>query len=298
MKHSYFEASARQRLAGVLDSKSFRELLPPAERAISPHLRMLDLPAAFDDGIIVGEAMLSGKRVLAAAQEGGFMGGAVGEVHGAKLTGLLERALRQSPAAVLLLLESGGVRLHEANAGLIAVSEVMRALLATRAAGIPVVALIGGTFGCFGGTGIIARCCDAIIMSEEGRLGMSGPEVIETAAGVEEFDSRDRALVWRTTGGKHRYLLRDADRLVDDDIGAFRATAIEMLAQGLPAFDLDLVEKERGRLADRLKKFGECRDALDIWERIGVRSPESLPLMDAASFVASVEGKGVDDGVD
>jgi len=65
------------------------------------------------------------------------MGGAVGEVHGAKLTGLLERALDERPAAVLLLVESGGVRLHEANAGLIAVSEVMRAVLAVRAAGIP-----------------------------------------------------------------------------------------------------------------------------------------------------------------
>ena len=48
---------------------------------------------------------------------------------------------------------------------------------------------------------------------------MSGPEVIETARGVEEFDSRDRALVWRVTGGKHRYLLGEVDRLVEDDVG-------------------------------------------------------------------------------
>ena len=88
------------------------------------------------------------------------MGGAVGEVHGAKLTGLFERAIDQRPAAVLLLLESGGVRLHEANAGLIAVSETMRALLDARAAGIPVVGLIGSSVGCFGGMGLIAACCD------------------------------------------------------------------------------------------------------------------------------------------
>ena len=65
------------------------------------------------------------------------MGGAVGEVHGAKLAGLLERALDERPAAVLLLVESGGVRLHEANAGLIAVSEVMRAVLAVRPPAFP-----------------------------------------------------------------------------------------------------------------------------------------------------------------
>jgi malonate decarboxylase beta subunit len=51
---------------------------------------------------------------------------------------------------------------------------------------------------------------------------MSGPEVIETANGVEEFDSRDRALVWRTTGGKHRYLIGDCQQLVSDDTDAFR----------------------------------------------------------------------------
>ncbi|MCB2666368.1 biotin-independent malonate decarboxylase subunit beta, partial [Listeria monocytogenes] len=78
--------------------------------------------------------------------------------------------------------------------------EVMRAMLDVRAAGIPVVAVVGGANGCFGGMGIAARCANTVIMSEEGRLAMSGPEVIETANGVEEFDSRDRALVWRTTG--------------------------------------------------------------------------------------------------
>ena len=96
------------------------------------------------------------------------MGGAVGEVHGAKLVGLLERARDEKPAAVLLLVESGGVRLHEANAGLIGVSEIMRAMLALRSAGVPVIVLDGGQFGCFGGMGIAARLCDAIVMSEEG----------------------------------------------------------------------------------------------------------------------------------
>ena len=169
-------------------------------------------PARSTTASIVGEGTLDGRRVLAAAQEGAFIGGSVGEVHGAKIVGLLARAVATQPAGVLLLLESGGVRLHEANAGLIAISEIMRALLAVRArrhAGRS--RLIGGANGCFGGMGIVARCCDRVIMSEEGRLALSGPEVIETVKGVEEFDSRDRALVWRTTGGKHRYLLGEAD---------------------------------------------------------------------------------------
>jgi malonate decarboxylase beta subunit len=287
---SYYEASARERLAGVLDRGSFRELLPPSERMQSPHLRLLGVPGAFDDGIIVGEGLLDGRPVLAASQEGGFMGGSVGEVHGAKLTGLLERAVDVRPAAVLLLLESGGVRLHEANAGLIAVSEIMRAILAVRAAGVPVLALNGGQFGCFGGMGVAARLCDVVITSEEGRLGLSGPEVIETTCGVEEFDSRDRALVWRTTGGKHRYLLGEASALVSDRIDAFREAAISCLG-AVPDLSLEAIEAEHALLAERWRRFGSSNDAIEIWADLGVAEPERLPILETQEFLLAVGGK-------
>jgi malonate decarboxylase beta subunit len=246
---------------------------------------------AFDDGVAVGSAALDGKPVLVAAQEGGFMGGAVGEVHGAKLVGLLRRAAAEQPHAVILLLESGGVRLHEANAGLIAVSEVMRAVLDARAAGVTVLTLAGGANGVFGGMGIVARCTDSIVMSEEARLAMSGPEVIETAAGVEEFDARDRALVWRTTGGKHRYLMGDCQVLVADSIAAFRAAAIAALAtRGASALSLAGLEAEQAMLTDRLARFGAARDPIDIWRTMGVVKPQALPLMEADAFLAAVAG--------
>ena len=288
MKHSFYEANARQRIVGLLDADSFRELLPPSERATSPHLPLLDTPVAFDDGVIVGVGSLGGRTVFAAAQEGGFMGGAVGEVHGAKLTGLFERAIDQRPDAVLLLLESGGVRLHEANAGLIAVSETMRALLDARAAGIPVIGLIGSSVGCFGGMGLIAACCDTIVMSEEGRFGMSGPEVIETKHGVEEFDSRDRALVWRTTGGKHRYLVGDAQAIVDDDIDAFRAATIAALDHHR-ALTLAGMLAEQAALTERLATYGTQRDALDIWRGLGIENAEALPLLERDAFVLAAD---------
>lgn len=290
MSASYLEASARERLLAVLDPGSFTELLPPARRVISPHLGQLDAPVSFDDGVAVGEGRLDGKPVMAAAQEGGFMGGAVGEVHGAKLVGLLKRAIRKQAAGVVLLLETGGVRLHEANAGLIAVSEVMRAVLDARAAGIPVVVLVGGANGCFGGMGIVARCANTVIMSEEGRLAMSGPEVIETANGVEEFDSRDRALVWRTTGGKHRYLIGDCQALVEDDVEAFRAAAIAALAKtGPTALTLQALEAEQEMLRRRIATFGHAEDPMEIWAELGVPGPETVPMLEAAAFTAMAD---------
>ena len=282
---SFAECPARERIALLFDEDTFKEWITPAQRVMSPHLAQLGVPSSFDDGVAIGEARLDGHTVFVAAQEGEFIGGGVGEVHGAKLVGLFKRALRDRPAAVVLLAESGGVRLHEANAGLIAVSEVMRALLDVRAAGIPVIVLIGGANGCFGGMGIVARCADHIVMSDIGRLAMSGPEVIEASHGVEEFDSRDRALVWRTTGGKHRYLLGDCDQLVDDDVQAFRAAAIAALAKRRP-LSADVLEKEHALLAQRLVDGRETRDAVELWQRIGVTQAARVPDMNATQVRA------------
>jgi malonate decarboxylase beta subunit len=283
MKLSFAELSARERVAKLLDAGSFQEILGPAQRVVSPHLALLDVPCAFDDGVVIGNGRLQGQAVLIAAQEGEFLGGGVGEVHGAKLTGLLRRALNTRPAAVLVLAESGGVRLHEANAGLIAVSEVMRALLDVRAAGIPVLMLIGGANGCFGGMGLIARCADHIVMSDAARMSMSGPEVIESAHGVEELDARDRALVWRTTGGKHRFLMGDCDRLVEDDMDAFRSAAADLLGKSVP-LTLDHLLAEQALLSERIERFGDCTDALEVWQALGVEHPEQVADMEAAQL--------------
>jgi malonate decarboxylase beta subunit len=265
---SWYEASARERLAELLDRGSFAEIIPPTERCTSPHLAGFDLPSAFDDGIIIGSGRLEGKNVLVAAQESSFLGGTVGEVHGAKLVGLLRAAARASDvSAVLLLLDTGGVRLQEANAGEIAVGQAIVALLEARAARVPVIALIGGRSGCFGGGGLIAGSCSAVVISEQGRLGVSGPEVIETNRGVEEFDARDRPLVWRITGGRTRRLLGVADAYVEDTIESFRTAATHLIADA-PPFDLPTLLAEQEKLTQRLAIFGDCRDAPEIWRRL------------------------------
>jgi len=283
-----FEASARTRIESLVDPDSITEICPPYLRHTSPHLARLDAPVAFDDGVIVGRATLAGHSVLIASQEGKFNGGAVGEVHGAKLRGLMERALLERPVAVLLLVDSGGVRLHEANAGLIAISELMRAVLRTQAAGIPVFALIGGSCGAFGGMGIVSRLCAEVVISEQGRLGLSGPEVIETVKGVEEFDSRDRALVWRITGGKVRRALGEATHLVDDDVHAFRSKTAQLLdayaeQQLKPAGLAGLTERHR-QLTARVEKYAETRDGRIIFQESGFKDLEEVALMPIGDF--------------
>jgi malonate decarboxylase beta subunit len=285
----WYEASARERVAGLLDPNSFVEFLGPAQRAMSPHLAQFDLTGAFDDGLVVGRGRLGGRAVYVAAQEGRFLGGAFGEVHGAKLVGLL-RAARDGagtggPGAVLLLLDTGGVRLQEANAGELSVSETIRAIVEARLAGVAVVALIGGRSGAFGGGGIIAACCSRIVVSRHARVGVSGPEVIETNKGVEEFDSKDRALVWRITGGRTRVLTGGADRYVKGRIREFREAAISLVTTAPPFTTATLVAEQR-RLADRLQRYGDCDDAPEIWRKAGLPEPGRLAELSDDAFLA------------
>jgi malonate decarboxylase beta subunit len=280
---SWFEASARQRLQGLVDRGSFVEFIGPERRETSPHLSLFNLPRQFDDGIAVGAATIGGKPVLVAAQEGRFMGGAFGEVHGAKLTGLL-RAAGAMKRDVVIAFDTGGVRLQEANAGELAIAEILRALLVARTTGVRVVGLVGGRAGCYGGGGLIAGCCSTLIVSEQGRISVSGPEVIETNRGVEEFDSRDRALVWRTMGGKHRMLLGGADVFVDDEASAFRDATLAALDR--PArLDAGTLAAEQARLERRLARFGGARDAVDIWTALGIADPQAIPDLAADAFV-------------
>lgn len=286
---SWYEATARQRLRLLLDPDSFAEFIGPEQRQTSPHLHVFDLPEQFDDGMVVGRGTLEGRRVLVAAQEGRFMGGAFGEVHGAKLTGLLRAARDLRTVPVLILFDTGGVRLQEANAGELAIAEIMRALIEARSAGVKVVGLVGGRAGCFGGGGLIAGCCSALAVSEQGRIGVSGPEVIETNRGVEEFDSRDRALVWRTMGGKNRRLIGGADAFAEDSVDEFRRAALNLLALA-PGFDLGVLKNEHARLRDRLDRFGSCSDARDIWATQGISDADSVPAMPASDFATLADG--------
>ena len=284
---SWFQATARQRVAGLMDPNSFTEFLGPSERVQSPHLPLFDLPSAFDDGVVIGRGTLDGKPVLVAAQEGQFMGGTFAEVSGAKLVGLLRAARdhKDLPRTVLLLMDSGGVRLQEANAGELAVAELMRAIVEARCAGVAVIALIGGKAGAFGGAGLATATCSRVAVSEKGRIAVSGPEVIETNKGVEEFDAEDKALVWSTDGGKDRRLIGGADTFAEDSMASFRAAAKALMAK-VPAFDLKTMQAEQERLAARQQRLGACDDAVSMWRILGIKEPETIRDMAGKEFAA------------
>ena len=155
----------------------------------------------------------------------------------------------------------------------------MRAMLKVRDAGIPIITVIGGTNGAFGGMGICACLSTHIIMTEEGRLALSGPEVIETIKGVEEFDSKDRALVWRVTGGKTRYLLNHADFLVEDDVDDIKQVIIDAMSHPAPMLDLAYLQHQQANLQQQYDTWFGQKDSIAIWEAMNIEHPEAIAML-------------------
>jgi malonate decarboxylase beta subunit len=217
---AFTELSARERARAVLDEGTFRELLGPFDRLESPHLAPQGIVPQSDDGAVVARCTIDGERAVVVALEGKFQGGGIGEVCGAKLAGSLELAAQDwekgTPIRPVILLETGGIRLQEANLGLLAIADIHAAIVRLRQY-TPVVGVVAGMVGCFGGMGIAAGLCTDLVMTRQGRLGLNGPEVIEQEAGVEELDSKDRALIWSIIGGEQRTAAGLADQLVEDD---------------------------------------------------------------------------------
>jgi len=235
---SFIELKARQRAQALLDSGSYRELLDPFDGIVSPWLGAQGIVPQADDGMVVAKGTLNGQPAVVVAIEGAFQGGSMGEVSGAKMAAALELAAEDNrngiPTQAVLSLETGGVRLQEANLGLAAIADIHAAIVDLRRY-TPVVGIVTGTVGCFGGMSIAAALCSYLIVTREARLGLNGPQVIEQEAGIEEYDSRDRPFIWSMTGGEVRYQSGLVDALVGDGINAVKQAMNEAIAKGVPA---------------------------------------------------------------
>lgn len=304
---SFFDASARERALGMVDAGTFTEFLSPIDRNCSPHLPVLGTAVEFDDGTVTGVGRIGKHPVFVVSMEGKFIGGAIGEVNGAKMVAairLARKAADEIKAAhpddydkrrplLAISFETGGVRLHEANAGLLAHAEVMDAFQDCRGV-VPIVAVVGSKVGCFGGMGFVAAATDVVVMNEQGRIGLTGPEVIEQEIGKAEFDASNKALVYRTTGAKHKYILQDCNYLVEDNIGAFHETLAKVAQMPMEEIEklrrigsLALVE-EQMQLVQMVAEL-QPKDSMDVWEKYGNENPSALPDMPVAEFLKTVK---------
>ncbi|MBP2631885.1 MAG: madC [Firmicutes bacterium] len=304
---SFLDSTARERALGLVDKGTFTEFLGPIDRCSSPHLPVLGTAVEFDDGTVTGVGLIKKHPVFVISMEGKFIGGSIGEVNGGKMVATIRLALNAAEKIkaahpdeyearrpmIAISFETGGVRLHEANAGLLAHAEVMDSFQDCRGK-VPVISVVGSKVGCFGGMGFVAAATDVIVMNEQGRIGLTGPEVIEQEMGKDEFDASNKALVYRTTGAKHKYIMHDCNYLVEDTNAAFHDALAKITDLSMEEIEnmrrigsLPLVQEQMEIV--KLVAGMQPKDSMDLWKHYGNEDPQTLPEMSTADFLKAVK---------
>lgn len=268
MKNSFVELHARQRALAILDDDSAREIVGPLDDMISPHLEPQNIVPESDDGVVLMKGQIDGNQAVVISIEGNFQGGGIGEVSGAKIVATLEKVLEdnQNGKTVypVIVLDTGGVRLQEANYGLLSISEIQNAVIALKKY-VPVIGVVPGRVGSFGGMSITASILSYLIATNKARIALNGPEVIEQEAGVREFDSSDKDLIWNTLGTKQREATNLVDEVVEDTVDNIKNSIIN-----------EIKTKKDAHRTENTDFYLSLLDNLDLTKKLDIKSYNEL----------------------
>ena len=98
-QHSSGKLTARERLAVLLDKRSFREAGMFAKH--NGRLFGMDGKEMPADGVVTGSGRIEGRLVHVASQDFTVAGGSAGEVHGSKIADTLQCSLKTGIAIYL-----------------------------------------------------------------------------------------------------------------------------------------------------------------------------------------------------
>ena len=234
MENSFVELNGRDRAKALFDHGTACELVGPLDNLYSPHLMPQGIVPESDDGIILMKGQIKGLDSVVISMEGAFQGGGIGEVGGAKIVAALEQTLKDNQNGhkeyPIIVFDTGGVRLQEANYGLLSISEIQNMIIALKKY-VPVIGVVPGRVGAFGGMSITSAMMSYLIATDEARVALNGPEVIEQEAGVREFDSSDKNLIWNTLGTKQRAATGLVDEIVDDDVDLIKDSIVTAIQE-------------------------------------------------------------------
>ncbi|GEO57511.1 biotin-independent malonate decarboxylase subunit beta [Companilactobacillus bobalius] len=268
MKNSFVELHARERALSLLDAGTSKEMVGPLDNMISPHLEPQNIVPESDDGIVLMKGTIDGNNVLVVSIEGKFQGGGIGEVSGAKIVAALEKALEDNKNGKtiypIIILDTGGVRLQEANYGLLSISEIQNAVIALKKY-VPVIGLVPGRVGSFGGMSITASILSYLIATNKARIALNGPEVIEQEAGVREFDSSDKDLIWNTLGTKQRLATGLVDEVVDDTVDNVKNSIIN-----------EIKTRKDAHRTENVDFYLSLLDQLDLSKKLDIETYDKL----------------------
>ncbi|HEU4512405.1 MAG TPA: carboxyl transferase domain-containing protein [Nocardioidaceae bacterium] len=132
-------------------------------------------------GMLAGVGMIEGSPAVAFASDPTVMGGAMGEVGCKVVVHAYERALADR-VPIIGLWHSGGARLAEGVLSLHAVGEIFH--IQTMASGvIPQISVVLGFAA--GGAAYGPALTDVVILGPEGRIFVTGPDVVRSVTGED-----------------------------------------------------------------------------------------------------------------
>ena len=142
---------------------------------------LLDGPHLFEDsdGVVVARGRIGGTEVMAFATDAKVQGGALGDASCRAIADATDRAVREG-VPVIGIWHSGGARLREGVLGLEGVARVFSAQV--RASGkVPQLSVVLGPAA--GGAAYGPALTDVVIMGPEGRVLVTGPDVVKKVTG-------------------------------------------------------------------------------------------------------------------
>lgn len=174
-QHSRGKYTARERIDMLLDEGSFEE----TDMFVKHRSTNFGLDKTkFDgDGVVTGSGTIDGRLVYVFAQDFTVFGGALGEMHAAKICKVMDMAMKMG-APIIGINDSGGARIQEGVNALSGYAEIFqRNILASG-----VVPQISAIFGpCAGGAVYSPALTDFTIMaSGTSYMFLTGPKVVKT----------------------------------------------------------------------------------------------------------------------
>jgi acetyl-CoA carboxylase carboxyltransferase component len=187
------------------------------------------------DGVVGATGEVAGRPIVCYAQDGGFLGGSLGERHADTIVRVLELAAR-GRIPVVAFVESGGARMQEGTAALAGYGRIFRHTVGLTGV-VPQISIVSGASA--GGGAYSPALTDLIVMTKDAAMFLTGPEVVREALG-EEIDAAG-------LGGPHVHDRNGVCHLVERDEISAAARVRELLgylpsAAGQPSPRADSVE--------------------------------------------------------
>ena len=274
-QHEGGKFTARERLDLLFDEGSFSEIDAFAETRATD-FGMQDKKVA-GDGVVTGYGYVNGRLVYVSAQDFTVIGGSLGEMHAAKITKVMDMAMKMG-APFISINDSGGARIQEGIDSLKGFGDIFyRNTLASGV--IPQISVIMGP--CAGGAVYSPAIADFIFMVDQSsHMFITGPDVVRSVTGEDvSFETLGGGAVHSSKSGVAHFnsvseedCIEDIKRLISflPDNNLNEAEVVDMSVASIEQSALDTIIPEDPNKAydmiDVVESVLDNQDFLEIQE--------------------------------